>query len=319
MQTERITPNTALTSEGNAMGLARKDIGLAHSHQMEELVQNFREAAGPRLLRSANPDELGAFLYRSRLSQLDKSQWPESARTILYDATLIMDLRMDNEIDFSQQESLISMAPGGRFEMVRTLEELVNSNSKRLHFRPSNEYGLTREDLVSYAETQWPNVEGANPSGSAHLHHQLNERGLVGLYEVILEKKTFMQTVLQAMTIHLERNPNGKVLLHCSIGKDRTGLLSMVCQSILGLPDEHIIRNFNESSCIHEVALEKFEEFFHGNVDAKLFAGCTNDDMRRTLAYLRTTYGSVSQYLDSAGFDASWRQRLKRVLTLSNI
>jgi len=51
------------------------------------------------------------------------------------------------------------------------------------------------------------------------------------------------------------------------------------------------------------------------SLDAKTFLGAPPQVMRDTLANIRESYGSVEEYLDSIGFDAQCRDRLKYVLT----
>jgi protein tyrosine/serine phosphatase len=66
----------------------------------------------------------------------------------------------------------------------------------------------------------------------------------MGLVDVILESKLFISTVLKAITIHLENNENGKVLIHCNLGKDRCVIVIMLCESMLGMKDDDTVDSF---------------------------------------------------------------------------
>ena len=73
----------------------------------------------------------------------------------------------------------------------------------------------------------------------------LNDRGLFGLNQIILETgKEQLCKALQLITMYLERYPKNNIVIHCVQGKDRTGMLVMLLQSILGYSDEVIITFF---------------------------------------------------------------------------
>jgi len=288
---------------------------------VKSTVANFRASAGcHNLFRCAAPDKLGNLL-KETLPFEEKGQvgWPEPDRRILFDATLILDLRMDSEIDRKQYEALTHSAPGGPFEEVNCLEDLARSKSKRQHFRPKGEYGLSRAELLAHVGNAWIEKEVWCKADGAQkvdfLLEELNKRGLVGLYEIILETKPYIRTVLQAITVHLENHPDGKVVFHCSIGKDRTGIIAMLCGKILGLKDSEIAEDFAKSSSIREIAEIKFKDFFGDKVNTKAFAEATPAIMQETIKYIGNHYGSVAQYLDSIGFDCDWQMRFKSAVS----
>eukprot|EP00975_Prorocentrum_lima_P015574 3299685-Prorocentrum_lima.AAC.1 len=51
------------------------------------------------------------------------------------------------------------------------------------------------------------------------------------------------------------------------------------------------------------------------NLDAETFLRAPRYVMESTLQHIREEYGSVNNYLDSIGFDAGWRAKLKDALT----
>ena len=76
----------------------------------------------------------------------------------------------------------------------------------------------------------------------------LNARGLVGLNQAILVTGgRGMVAALQAITIFWERYPGVPIIFHCVQGKDRTGLLAMLCQSILLSDDDVIAADYHAS------------------------------------------------------------------------
>lgn len=285
-------------------------------------VVNFRPSCGSqRLFRSAAPDILAGS------SELNPSKGPlcdeptrrsrsQAEQTILYDATLLLDLRMEGEVDFEQFLSLTGAAPGGSFEEIKSLEAMATSKSKRQLFRPAGVNGFNKDDLAAYVGRAWVSPKAWTDTDDEgrrdFIYQELDVRGLVGLYEIILETKPYILNILQAITIHLEQNPKGKVVFFCSIGKDRTGLVAMLCGSVLGLEDEAICKEYAESQAIYEISKKKFAAFFHNRIDSDVFAHATKETMMGTMEYLRSKYDSIRGYLDATGFNSSWQARLQK-------
>jgi hypothetical protein len=243
----------------------------------ESVVPNFRKAAGVRnVYRSSAPDNLADYLGSHQ-------HLLEPERFILYDATLLVDLRSPSEVDEAKRRALIQGAPGGKFEEVDGLEAMFRSHARRQLLRFSD-CALTRSDFLKYVTLHWISKEELEKAGEESQHElvyqAINSHGLMGLAEVILESKLFICNVLKGITIHLERNENGKVLVHCNLGKDRSGVVVMLCEAML-----------------------------QGKVDAVGFSFALPQTMMLTLEYLRHKYGSITNYLDSVGFDESWRRR----------
>jgi protein-tyrosine phosphatase len=197
--------------------------------------------------------------------------------------------------------------------------------------------GLSHEGMMKYAAKHWISSDemrqvahAAGSSNNKSQQQQQNQKalllnairqhgGLAGLFKIILDYGDFIKHTLQAITVHLEHNNNennnGKVLIHCSLGKDRTGVVCMLCQSMLGATDEQIIVDFTKSQAVADIAAEKLKPHF-GDVDAadiSFLCGATPETMKETLSFLRQTYGSVDGYLDSVGFNAVWRRRFVAV------
>ena len=179
----------------------------------------------------------------------------------------------------------------------------------------------------------------------------LNQQGLLGLNQAILETgQAGICAALQLITLHLERlvkhqhqekndksnNNNGYydlVVIHCVQGKDRTGVLVMLCQSLLGVPQEVILDDYHQSDLRHpkhnrrrsqrpenneeeetSAAMERVTEGSksqstnaktkpqqHGHsrkgdeakLDRSLFFSAPRRVMKETLEFLTTKYNSV--------------------------
>ena len=287
-------------------------------------IQNFRPASGlNNVYRCAKTDGLG-----DRLDVAD-DDLSEGERLILYQAGLILDLRSDVERDELKSRNWMSKAPGGSFVVLRdsfSPPEDLNAPRQRTILRLDP---LSGPQFMKYVDATWltptQKLRAAmfKITSGQQLHNLrievLNQKGLVGLNEAILETgKQDMLAALQAMALYLEKNPADPVVIHCVQGKDRTGLLVMLCQSMLGVSDEEIIADYHRSEGMIEgsAALKKaLSTQQAGKIDKRIFGGAPREVMQTTLAWLRSKYGSISPgYLDDIGFDSSWRDRLSVAL-----
>lgn len=290
----------------------------------QNCVENFRPASGLKnVYRCAKTDGL-----EDRLDTA-AADLSEGERLILYQAGLILDLRSDVERDEPKALSWMSQAPGGSFVISRdsfSPPEDLDAPRQRTVLRLDP---LSPPEFMKYLDENW--LTPAQKMQAAmfkivdgqQLHNLrievLNQKGLVGLNEAILETgKNDMFSALHAMTLHQEKNPADAVVIHCVQGKDRTGLLVMLCQSMLGVSDEEIIADYHLSEGMIEAsaALKKtLGKQQAGKIDKRIFGGAPSEVMQTTLVWLRSNYGSVSPgYLDNIGFDSSWRERLSVAL-----
>jgi hypothetical protein len=89
----------------------------------------------------------------------------------------------------------------------------------------------------------------------------------------------------------------------------RTGMLAMLCQSILKQSDDEIIEEYFKSEVMRDPSVAA-AKVARGRFDKSKFTGAPREAMIETLEFVRERYGSVCPgYLDSIGFDQSWRDR----------
>ena len=114
-------------------------------------------------------------------------------------------------------------------------------------------------------------------------------------------------------------------LVHCTHGKDRTGVLVALLLYACGVPEDAIVADYALSEswgCSVEGrwhVRQSLPERVRGLVDqAVLDQWCEAPAqvLRDLFAALRDEYGSVEAYLDSIGIDAALRARLNERLTV---
>ena len=76
---------------------------------------------------------------------------------------------------------------------------------------------------------------------------------------------------------------NGKILFHCSHGKDRTGILSMLILSLAGVSIEDIVKNFLD--CYNKDGISQIKK------------NLTEPAVRQFIDFLIKNYGSVKEFL----------------------
>jgi protein-tyrosine phosphatase len=112
--------------------------------------------------------------------------------------------------------------------------------------------------------------------------------------------------------------PEGTVVVHCAVGKDRTGIIVALVLSALGVPDEEIADDYQLSA---ECLREEFDEIIaslEGEEKARIAERMSSrrETILEMLAYARQHYGGVEQYLLAHGLGSDRLRRLKdRLLT----
>lgn len=280
-------------------------------------VVNFRPilpgVPGVKLYRSSAPESAA-----NKIEGYDDCQLNEAERFILNEADLILDLRPSHEGDIPLKEKLVEKAPGGAFEVQDNTIPETFEVGKRYMVRVDF-IGNYAETFISFIDKNWlaPNeLNGLDEKAVFQKRRSsFNSRGLAGLNELILERKESMELVLKLFTNYLEQVPDAKILVHCTAGKDRTGMVCMLLQSVAGFSYEDMVTEYviSETEAKHVMAMS-FKKHSVALVDPKIMSGANKQGLDGALSHLRAKYGSVENYLDEIGFDASWRERLKRVL-----
>ncbi len=118
-------------------------------------------------------------------------------------------------------------------------------------------------------------------------------------------------------------SPNGAVAYHCAIGKDRTGLLTALLLSILGVEDKVIASDYAKSSAATAVQVQWLWSFSlpgGETTDRDLELGVWSarpETMLRTLGWLDAEFGGAEQYMIEQGLEVDVISTLRESLLLS--
>jgi protein-tyrosine phosphatase len=139
------------------------------------------------------------------------------------------------------------------------------------------------------------------------------------LYQRILDKNG---EALGEMLSRLADPDARPALIHCAIGKDRTGVIVALLLALLGVPDETIVADYTLSNAHYAAFYEKMggalrRAWWVGISPVRLRPLLLADPalMADTLAYLRQQYGSAEAYSqEMAGLPADTLHRLRQEL-----
>lgn len=112
---------------------------------------------------------------------------------------------------------------------------------------------------------------------------------------------------------------NRPVVVHCTAGKDRTGIVVAMLLAILGVSDDHIVADYHVTSANMAPILERiraaqvFQDNGLAHAPAWIFAS-EPETMRDFLGRMEAKYGSAEDWALSKGLDSEDIARLRETL-----
>ncbi len=171
---------------------------------------------------------------------------------------------------------------------LRTLTEIDNQGISVIH-----EHGVNRRHHPLISEEHYQALVSST-----------EDIDLYDLYVHILDEAgPGLKTVFDALT-HADGYP---IVFHCSLGKDRTGVVSALLLRALGVSDQIIVEDFALSGVYVTPYLERWadaEEQDGRQVNRSILLA-NADAMERTIDVLNSRYGTGTEYLSHIGVQAS--------------
>lgn len=94
-------------------------------------------------------------------------------------------------------------------------------------------------------------------------------------------------------------------LFHCTAGKDRTGVTTMLLLGLSGVDDEIIIEDYSYTESLIKSVIDTSSE----SLPRYIFESSPKT-MRETLDYVRNKYGDIPGYLESIGVDRGKQDKI---------
>ena len=143
-------------------------------------------------------------------------------------------------------------------------------------------------------------------------------RSLVDTYRLMLdERQEQIRTTLQLLV-----TPGGLPgMVHCTAGKDRTGVITALLLGLLGVPEETIIEDYALSTTylgapfLAEVQQRAIARGFTWEQYAPL-VGSAPEYMQATLQHLHERYGGITAYIRGIGLSETQIATLQTALVL---
>lgn len=144
-----------------------------------------------------------------------------------------------------------------------------------------------------------------------------NEAGQWRLYVSYLEHGA--NAIVAALKV-IKEPENLPVLINCHVGKDRTGVLSAILLTIVGVAREDILKDFARSEEGIQQVRDQIREYMTSQKMywAEEFLHAFPDDLLRVFEYVDEKYGSLNNFLHVQGFTYEEQARLKENLLVGS-
>lgn len=264
--------------------------------QQFERILNFRDVA-------SSVDQLltAGLLYRS--ARLDgATQHDQDSLREQYGIQTVIDLRSHTEHVEAQRKysAALSPIPGVRYAAIN-----LNGRGFERHLVWQLSY-LQLAKLATYMALGW-RIAGISILG----RQVLQPRGLIGLATDTLQHSG--PEIKQVFEVLADRS-SYPVLIHCTQGKDRTGLIVVLVLLLCGVSTEQITRDYMQSEKELESEWEeRIEEISSIGLDES-FARCPPDFVSSIVAFIEREYVDIQAYLGSIGVSQAQAQVVRSIL-----
>lgn len=140
----------------------------------------------------------------------------------------------------------------------------------------------------------------------------MQPRGLTGLaFDTLATSTTEILSVFRL----LADEKNYPVMIHCTQGKDRTGLIVLLLLSMLDVPVAAIAADYRASESELEVEMEeRLGELRKGGLEAD-FARCLTGFVEAVVVEIEKTYGGIERYLnEKVGVDEGMQRKIRSIM-----
>jgi protein-tyrosine phosphatase len=139
----------------------------------------------------------------------------------------------------------------------------------------------------------------------------MQQRGLIGLGIDTLE---YSASEIKDILNVLSDRSNYPVLVHCTQGKDRTGLIVLIVLMLCGVDHDAISHDYMSSAArLWPEKEERLKEILRIGLSED-FAGCPDDFVKEVTRYTQDKYGGMEKYLSAIGVDDKVPNRVRRVI-----
>ena len=304
----------------NIRTLDHKMDGIACPHRFDHLL-NFRDV-GTTINRSTGTTTLKMErFYRSALPD-GASEADRTHLTQTLGIRTIIDLRSKTEHIEAGKKHASSTSPA-------IFDSTVISRTKKPVSSPLRMPGVNYVDIslnggaferallwqlkyTSLAQLVWLMMFGYREDAIGILGREvMQKRGLIGLGMDTLDSST---TEIKDVFGVLANEDIYPVMVHCTQGKDRTGLIVLLVLMLCGVDQTAIADDYMRSEGDLEVEKEgRLEGISRIGLGAE-FADCPDAFVNEMIKHLQEQHGGIDKYLNSIGVDATAQQSVRNIM-----
>jgi protein-tyrosine phosphatase len=136
----------------------------------------------------------------------------------------------------------------------------------------------------------------------------------------VLTARLSHTNIAKAIAAVSDASPGG-VVIHCHAGKERTGIVAALLLALVGVPEETIAEDWTASDAYLQPL---YEEWLANETDPAIRAKRSEGFVTRpesildVLTYVRTSHGSVPEYLLAGGLSTDQLDRVRRRIAVSS-
>ncbi|GEM48099.1 tyrosine-protein phosphatase [Deinococcus cellulosilyticus] len=194
-----------------------------------------------------------------------------------------------------RSDNLTRLTEAGKTSLLESGISLI------LDVRAPHELKVDAPPFKDHPAVKYLNLPLADDANEAARMASMQARSMKDVYQVMV---THFKTEIGRAMKAIADAPEGKVLVHCHAGKDRTGIVIALALSLVGVPDEVIAADY---ALTDENMAEIYQEMLEREPDPrkqafmKAFMVSPPEAMLGLLDHLRTEYGGTAEYLQACG------------------
>jgi protein-tyrosine phosphatase len=171
--------------------------------------------------------------------------------------------------------------------------------------------------LLAEADIKYRNISFVTDGGSREADEQRFKTftNMGEFYLDIVRDRGFGKRIVAALEVITEPE-NHPLVFHCAVGKDRTGILTAMILSLVGVKDEDIKEDYALSEPYMDEILKQIKSSPQATPPPlpDYFWKAAPESMELFLTTLRRDYGSIEGYLKDMGMATTLPGRLESVL-----
>ncbi|KAI7906007.1 protein-tyrosine phosphatase-like protein [Cokeromyces recurvatus] len=138
----------------------------------------------------------------------------------------------------------------------------------------------------------------------------------MGVNRMYKEFATYCKQEIREALMVFVHPENYPIEIHCTQGKDRTGMVSALIMAIAGVPEDIIVNDYAKTQKgLASIYDDMVEEVRKAGLSDD-FAQAPPQNMRDLLNFFKSEYGTVDNYLDSIGFTKDLRDRVREIICI---